>query len=61
MALNLMCSNSKCVHYFEDNCIKHLNDERIILDENGKCETFEEGICEGYKFIGDEVEEECEK
>lgn len=27
MALNLMCSNSKCVHYFE------------------------EGICEGYKFI----------
>lgn len=57
MALNLMCSNSKCVHYFEDNCIKHLNDERIILDENGKCETFEEGICEGYKFIGDEVEE----
>ena len=51
MALNLMCSNSKCVHYFEDNCIKHLNDERIILDKNGKCETFEEGICEGYKFI----------
>lgn len=51
MALNLMCSNSKCVHYFEDNCIKHLNDERIILDENGKCETFEEGIYEGYKFI----------
>lgn len=44
MALNLMCSNSKCVHYFEDNCIKHLNDERIILDENGKCEK-------GYKFI----------
>lgn len=60
MALNLMCSNSKCVHYFEDNCIKHLNDERIILDENGKCETFEEGICEGYKCMGNEVEE-CEK
>ncbi|WP_404988417.1 hypothetical protein [Clostridium culturomicium] len=46
MAINMMCMNDKCKYYYEDNCIRNINEERIEIDENGKCETFEEGISE---------------
>lgn len=42
------CRNSSCEHYFEDVCM--INYEKtVVVDENGKCETFEKGEHEGYK------------
>lgn len=49
MAINMMCMNSKCKFYWEDNCMRNMNEERIEINENGKCETFETGISEWYK------------
>jgi len=49
MAINLMCMNGNCKFYWEDNCTRNLNEERIEIDENGKCETFEEGESDWYK------------
>lgn len=49
MAINMMCMNSKCRFYWEDNCTRNLNEERIEIDETGKCETFEEGVSELYQ------------
>jgi len=46
MAINMMCMNDKCVHYWEDNCMRNIVEERI---EIGKCETFEEGISQMYQ------------
>jgi hypothetical protein len=48
MAINMMCMNSDCKYYWEDNCMRNINEERIEIDENGKCETFEEGVNELY-------------
>lgn len=49
MAINMMCTNSICKYYWEDNCTRNLNEERIEIDENGKCETFEVGKSEWYE------------
>ncbi len=49
----MMCANSRCVNYWEDNCMKNLNEERIVINEVGLCETFEEGISPMY--AGQEV------
>lgn len=49
MAINMMCMNSKCRFYWEDNCTRNINEERIEIDETGKCETFEEGTSDWYK------------
>ncbi len=54
MAINMMCMNSKCKYWFEDCCTRNINEERTIIDENGKCETFEEGTSEWYKLIEQE-------
>lgn len=48
MAINMMCMNSKCKYYYEDNCTRNINEERIEIDENGVCETFKEGVSEWY-------------
>lgn len=48
MAINMMCQNSNCKYYWEDNCMRNINEERIEIDEEGKCETFEAGINELY-------------
>lgn len=48
MAINMMCMNDKCKFYYEDCCIKNLNEERIEINENGQCETFEEGVSDFY-------------
>lgn len=50
----IMCMNSGCIHYFEDMCMKNMADEKIILDCEGKCETFEAGVNEGYLQEGGE-------
>jgi hypothetical protein len=48
MAINMMCTNSDCKYYWEDCCTRNLQEERIIIDSDGKCETFEEGISDFY-------------
>ena len=48
MAINLMCVNDKCKHYWEDNCMVNMREERLEIDENGKCITFEPGVNECY-------------
>lgn len=63
MAINMMCENSECKHYWEDNCMRNMNEERINIDASGTCTTFEEGVNELYKqenglkvyFDGDSV------
>ena len=56
MAINMMCMNSKCKYYWEDNCTRNLEEERIEINEDGSCETFELGESDYYKM----EEEECE-
>lgn len=55
MAINMMCQNYECKFYFEDNCMKNLNEERLVLDSNGKCETFEKGKNEAYNITVHEL------
>jgi hypothetical protein len=56
MAINMMCMNSKCKFYWEDCCMKNMNDERIDINATGTCITFEPGVSEWY-----EAEREAEK
>ena len=49
MAINMMCMNSKCKFYWEDNCTRNMNEERIEIGKNGKCETFVLGVSDWYK------------
>lgn len=58
MAINIMCMNSKCKYYFEDNCTRNIMEEYIQFDENGKCRTQEAGESDWY--IESEVKEEDE-
>lgn len=51
MDLKLMCFNPSCKHYFEDLCIVSLNEERHIINEDGKCESYEKGLNEGYEEV----------
>lgn len=47
---HMMCMNDKCKYYWEHSCTKAMCDEKIVIDENGGCETFEEGTSEWYKY-----------
>lgn len=58
MAINMMCMNSECKYYWEDNCTKNINEERIVIDSDGKCETFEKGKSDWYE--DDETEKVME-
>jgi hypothetical protein len=49
MAINLCCQNHKCKYYFEQMCEKNVNEDFMVIDENGKCEAFEEGKSDWYK------------
>jgi len=61
MANYIFCTNSRCKYYFEDDCIKNLNNERVEINYDGKCETFEYGVFEGYAAIeAAEQEEPCQ-
>lgn len=39
----IYCLNSKCVNYFEDNCMKILEADTVNIDEEGKCKDFRQG------------------
>ena len=49
MAINMMCMNSSCKYYWEDNCTRNIDEERIEINGSGNCETFEEGVSDWYK------------
>lgn len=55
MAINMMCMNSECKYYWEDCCTRNLEEKRIEIDGNGKCETFQKGRSNYYEQS--EVEE----
>lgn len=46
----MMCMNARCKYYWEDNCTRNLEEERIEIDEYGKCETFEPGESDYYRM-----------
>ena len=48
MAINMMCMNDECKYYWEDSCMKNINETRIVIDNHGQCETFEVGKSEWY-------------
>lgn len=56
MAINMMCMNNNCRYYFEDCCTRNINEERIVIDNNGKCKTFEEGVSDWYEQESEGVE-----
>ena len=56
MAINMMCMNSDCKFYWEDSCTKSINEERLVLNAYGQCETFEKGTSDWY-----EEGEKCEE
>lgn len=49
MAINMCCMNDKCKFYFEQMCQKNVNEEFMVIGENGKCEAFKEGKSDWYK------------
>jgi hypothetical protein len=55
MSINLSCKNETCKFYWEDCCTKHMANEIIFLDANGKCETFEDGVADWYHDEKDSV------
>lgn len=44
----IFCLNAKCKHYFEDNCTHIWSKDSITVGSDGRCETFEAGVNEGY-------------
>lgn len=55
MAINLGCFNSKCKFYWEDMCTKNTNEEPMVINEQGRCETFEAGISDWYEQMEQNV------
>ena len=51
MAINMMCMNDECKYYWEDSCMKNINETRIVINNRGNCETFEIGKSEWYEDI----------
>ena len=49
MAINIMCMKSNCKYYWEDSCTRNLKDERIVIDADGLCNTYENGKSDWYK------------
>lgn len=47
--MKVMCMNSECKYYFEDFCIKDMQDEKIVLGYQGVCKTYEKGVSDYYK------------
>lgn len=52
---NVTCFNSSCIHYFEDSCVRNLDGEGIVLDENSKCLMFFKGVNKLYEYMNDDV------
>ena len=59
MAINMMCTNSRCKFYWEDNCTRNINEERIDINGDGQCNTFERGTSEWYEEA-EKCENECD-
>lgn len=57
MAINMMCMNDECKYYYEDNCTRNINEERIEINSNGICETFEVGVSDWYDNINEPKKE----
>lgn len=49
MAINICCMNYKCKYYFEQMCEKNVNEEFMVIGENGQCEAFKKGKSDWYK------------
>ena len=49
MAINMMCMNSECKYYWEDCCTRNIQEERIVINAYGECETFEKGVSDWYQ------------
>lgn len=45
----IFCLNSRCKHYFEDNCTEFFQKHHLNISNDGKCKDFEEGENDGYK------------
>jgi hypothetical protein len=50
MAINMMCVNSDCKYYWEDCCTRNMGEERIEINADGKCITFEKGVSNWYEL-----------
>lgn len=46
----IFCLNTDCKHYFEDNCMKFFKENTLNIAIDGKCDDFEPGQCEAYKY-----------
>lgn len=44
----IFCLNSKCKHYFEDNCMLIWETDTVHISSEGECEDFEAGQHIGY-------------
>lgn len=44
----IFCLNSRCQHYFEDNCTLILETDTVHISESGPCEDFKAGRNIGY-------------
>lgn len=44
----IFCLNSKCKHYFEDNCMLIWETDTVHISSEGKCKDFEAGQHIGY-------------
>lgn len=61
MAINMMCTRSTCKYYFEDCCMRNLNEERIEINSDGYYETYEPGVNDAYAEMDKADVEEIEK
>ncbi len=48
MAINMICHNGECRHYWENCCRKNLDETIIEIDEDGNCKSYEKGVCDWY-------------
>ncbi len=49
MAINMICQKASCRFNWEDYCMKNMNEEHLVIGQDGKCETFQEGRSEWYE------------
>lgn len=49
--------NDKCKFYWEDMCTKNTNEEHMVINQQGRCETFKYGISDWY----DQTEQNIDK
>ena len=54
MAINMMCTNDKCINYWEDCCTKNMDEKRIVISNLGVCQTFEAGKSPWYEKEAEE-------